>query len=37
MAMGSPTTVEAVANGTDHVIKRARELLRALGSLRDKA
>lgn len=36
MAMGSPTTFEAVANGADHFIKRARELLRALGSLRDK-
>jgi uncharacterized protein Yka (UPF0111/DUF47 family) len=36
MAMGSPTTFESVANGTDHFIKKARELLRALGSLRDK-
>jgi hypothetical protein len=37
MAMGSTTTFEAVANGTDHFIKRARELLQALGTVRDKS
>jgi uncharacterized protein Yka (UPF0111/DUF47 family) len=37
MAMGSTTTFEAVASGTDHFIKSARELLQALASLRDKS
>jgi hypothetical protein len=36
MAMGSPTTFEAVADGADRFIKSARELLQALGPVRDK-
>jgi galactokinase len=37
MAMGYNNSLEAIAKGTDNLVKSARELLQALGALRHKS